>query len=203
MGEILQGVYEKLQAINGTSKNGKDWTAYNVFIDGKKFGLGFDCNLVTGIPEGVPVKYSVSQDDRGYWKIDSIEALPQGTVLAPKAAEGSGGAVQASFTLSQEQSLRQNCYHEASKLVLKHIEFAIGLGNLKTTPQLGVLEKRIIAFADEIGTYVRTGKAVLPDDLAAIKVAQAVAPPPPPIAPIVQDPPVVGSIIPEEDGLPL
>ena len=97
MAEILQGIYEKLQAINGVSKAGKPYTAYNVFIDGRKLGLGYNCKLVVGIPEGVPVKYSLGQDDRGYWILTFIEALPQGTVLAPKAAEGSGGAIQASI----------------------------------------------------------------------------------------------------------
>ena len=202
--EVLQGVYEKLQAINGISKNGKPWTAYNVFIDGRKIGLGFDCNLVAGIPEGVPVEYSLSQDERGYWKIDSIKALPQGTVVAPKVAENSGGAIQASFTLSQEQSLRQKCYEAASNLVLTHVRFAVDLGKLKTTPQLSVLAKRIVAFSDEIGEYVRTGKATVIDNTVVSKVQQAVTPPlPPSPLPPVEPPIPLSTEVAEEDGLPL
>src|SRR3990172_3590209 len=175
---VVTKIYEEV-------KQKKDKTGtfkvYNLFVDEKKYGLGYKRKLVddANVTTGDTVRVTIVKTG-DYWNVDSLEKVDSqaaatttstptdsrtdSTAKAPVAetpvrTNGANGV--------QQQIVRQTALKVASDMV-------IGFANAPTRKAAMPLDQqfgKIIAFADHCVKYVETGKV----DLANVEDAKKLA----------------------------
>ena len=152
------GKYEKLESRSG-EKNGRAWTVFNCVIDGTKYGLGFDTSVVLGLNPGDFVEFTVSQDAKGYWKVDSIKkveplvSVPPTTSTTITTLKEFAPTPTGQWGRSPVEITRQECLKVASDLFTNYLQVTE-----KKMPSLEKCFAKVVAFADHLVFYVQTGQ---------------------------------------------
>jgi len=152
---------------------------YNLFVDEKKYGLGYKRKLVddANVTTGDTVKVTIVKTG-DYWNVDSLEKVdPQATVATPDtkgdpekdrpAVEPTGATTPARTNGAngvQQQIVRQTALKVSADMVIGFANAPTRKAAMPLDQQLG----KIVAFADHFVKYVETGKV----DLANVEDAK-------------------------------
>lgn len=166
------GVITDITSESRTSKEtGRKFTVHNLFVDGKKYGLGYNDKLVknAGVKTGDTVKVTIVKKG-DYWNVDSLEKTDEKptvptTTVSGTTSESPRGNVQ-------QQIVRQTALKAATDVVV-----AFNAGRKQHLPLTDLMSK-VVATADHFVRYIETGKVeVLKDGEKndAAKVEEAAA----------------------------
>ena len=148
----MQGTYQNCTSRSVNTKFGPK-TAFDVTIDGRKIGLGFNNKLVANLQPGTVVEYAVEEGQ--YPKVTSIvavsgEAAPAATPATPVAQTATSSPTNKDWGLALHNALEFVNAHYSSPLVKKSLS-------------LPEKFKLAVAYADMIVQYGLTGKVVTVD----------------------------------------
>ena len=158
------GKFEKLESKSAPPGKG-NWTVFNCFISGVKYGLGFDTSLVKDLNTGDFVEFTVSQDAKGYWKLDSVkkveppkvvtftDSVCPSTPLHINSAPVLPSVPTGQWGRSPLEITRQECLKVASDLFTNYLQVTA-----KKMPSLDQCFAKVVAFADHLVFYVQTGQ---------------------------------------------
>lgn len=123
----ITGIFEGLIiAKEGNGKRGP-WKLYNIKVDGKKYGIGFD---PVKAATGDRVSFEAKENDKGY-----MEADPKSfKVIGAATAETRGAASGATPDARQDSIERQTCLKAAAEIVAAQI----GASTLNGQPSAAV-----------------------------------------------------------------
>lgn len=143
------------------------FTVFNIVVDGKLYGLGFNRKVVddAGIKVGDRVKVVIVKGPTGYYQVDSLEKTTETPTSIPAMTSGNN---QSAPTNKGDYS--QIDRREAIKCSLELVSSFYGKKE-KSTVSLANQFKQAIALADHVVHYVQNGTVEInPEDLK--KLAQ-------------------------------
>lgn len=166
----MQGVFNGTASKTGTT-NGRQWTVYNVNINGQSYGLGYTTQLTQGINPGDTVEFTVKENPKraGFFNIETLtKAIP--APVATNTQTGSG-ALKSGVDYSSVD--RRAALEVAANLVVARFNHPAA----KQVKSLVDYLKETVALADHFTRFIQTGvvEVLKPEEVK--KVEEAVAEP--------------------------
>lgn len=139
---MVTGTFEGLIVVkDGVGKKGP-WKLYNIKVDGKKYGIGFD---PVKAAVGDTVQFEAEKSDKGYWEADPKSFKVIGNASRSGAAAGTGAN---SFGADPRQASieLQVCLKTAGEIAAA----AVGAGTITPDQAADYVEKLTASFNNNI-----------------------------------------------------
>ena len=136
---MVTGTFEGLIVVKeGNGKKGP-WKLYNIKVDGKKYGIGFD---PVKAAVGDTVQFEAEKSDKGYWEADpkSFKVIPT------TGRSGAAGATGVANDPRQASIELQVCLKTAGEVAAA----AVGAGAITPDQAADYIEKLTATFNNNI-----------------------------------------------------
>lgn len=164
--EVKEEIKNKKPPKVGTFK------VYNIVLDSKLYGLGFNRKIVddSGIKVGDRVKAVLVKNFLGYYQVDSLEKTTEAPTSAPVTGSSQVPSNTNNNAPTNKGDYSQIDRREAVKCAMELVSSFYGKKE-KSAVSLANQFKQAVAIADHVTHYIQTGTVEInPEDLK--KLAQ-------------------------------